>query len=275
MSLDNIEGILNGMDAKSIDERFKIVRDTGMCSVCLFAESKTKNGVRLDFTGSGTLVSVESSHFILTARHVWDEILKSASRLGITLRIKDDHSFFIDTMAIIPFGPPGLEKWSESGPDIILLRIPDIHVGTIKAFRVFYNLTIPESSAPRADYLETWFLMGAPGCLGEYTQTHASIQNRGQEVVVKSTFENLNFDYLDVMVKVSDLPRTKTLGGVSGGGLWKVLLFDSPSDGGIESIAILRGIAFCEFPLLNDNRVVRCHGIESIRSIAREIGRAK
>jgi hypothetical protein len=148
-------------------------------------------------------------------------------------------------------------------------------VGTIKAFKVFYNLSISETIPPRAEHIEAWFLMGAPECLGTYSQKHASIELRGTEVVVQKTFENQSFDYLDAKIKVSDLPSPKTLGGVSGGGLWKVLLFDSPSDGKIQSVTMLRGVVFWEFPLQNDNRVVRCHGIESIRSFVGEIERAK
>ncbi len=276
MNLDAIEAILNGSDIKSINERLKIVRDTGMCAVGLFTVTGSGQNEALRFAGSGTLVSIYNSHYILTAHHVWDRVLKSAPKLGITIKEKVDHCFLMDIHTIIPFGPPKPTIWSEAGPDIILLRIPEVHVGTINAAgRVFYNLTIAESAAPNADHLEAWFLMGAPGCLGTYSQKHASIELRGTEVVVQNRFESQAFDYLDAKIKVSDLPSPKTLRGVSGGGLWRVLLFDSPPGGKIQSVTMLRGVVFWEFPLQNDNRVIRCHGIESIRSLVREIERVK
>jgi hypothetical protein len=275
MSLDAIEAILNGSDTESTNGRLNIVRDIGMYAVGLFVELDSGQGVEVRFAGSGTLVSVDKSHYILTARHVWEKVLQPAPRLGITLRISVDHRFYMDTKTIVPFGPPKPSHWSESGPDIVFLRIPDVHVGTIKASKVFYNLSINEPTPPNAAHIEAWFLMGAPGCLGTYFKKHASIELRGIEVVVQKAFESQGFDYFDAMVKVSDLPSPKTLGGVSGGGLWKVLLFDSPSGRGIESVVMLRGVAFWEFPLKNDNRVVRYHGVESIRSVARDIEVAK
>ena len=96
----------------------------------------------------------------------------------------------------------------------------------------------------------------------------------GYEAGVRNTSKDGSFDYLDAIVDVSNLPRGKSLGGLSGGGLWKVWLFDSPS-GGIEPVPLLRGVAFYEFPLNSGHRVVRSHGIESIRAVAREIQVAK
>jgi hypothetical protein len=275
MNLDAIEAILNGSDTESTNGRLNIVRDMVMYTVGIFAELDSEQGVKLNFIGSGTLVSINNSHYIMTAHHVWEIILKTAARLGITLRMNVDHQFYMDTKTIVPFGPPKQADWSESGPDIVFLRIPDLYVGTIKAFKVFYNLSISETIPPRAEHIEAWFLMGAPGCLGTYSQKHASIEIRGTEVVVQNKFESQAFDYLDAKIKVSDLPSPKTLRGVSGGGLWRVLLSDSPSGGKIQSVTMLRGVAFWEFSLQNDNRVVRCHGIESITSLVGEIERAK
>ena len=87
MNLDAIEAILNGSDTESTNGRLNIVRDMVMYTVGIFAELDSEQGVKLNFIGSGTLVSINNSHYIMTAHHVWEIILKTAARLGITLRM--------------------------------------------------------------------------------------------------------------------------------------------------------------------------------------------
>jgi hypothetical protein len=276
VTLDDIEAVLDGTAPKAREAMFKIVRDTGLCAVGLFAVSISKQGEELRLAGSGTLVSVGGLHYILTARHVWEDALKSASKIGITLKTKVDHSFLMDTQTVVPFGPARANEWSESGPDIVLLRIPEAHVGTIEAAgRSFYNLSISEPAPPNVERLVTWVLIGAPECRGKFSARHASIEMRGSEVAIQNRQQSGGFDTIDGLVKVSDLPDPKSLGGVSGGGLWKVHLFDLPSMGVIDSVAILEGVAFWQFPVQNNHRTVRCHGPESIRSLAREVENAK
>ena len=95
----------------------------------------------LQLAGSGTLVQVGDSLYVLTAAHVWEEVLKSASKIGTTLPEDLNHRFLMDIDPIVPVGAPKLPKWTEWGPDIIFLRIPPECVGAIKPFRVFYNLS--------------------------------------------------------------------------------------------------------------------------------------
>lgn len=111
-------------------------------------------------------------------------------------------------------------------------------------------------------------LIGAPGSLGKFSRQHASIQMRGSEATIQGSFEKDGFDYLDVLVNVSNLPGDQSLRGVSGGGLWKVSLYESPDGGAIEAAASLQGVAFFEFPADKGHRLIRCHGTESIKTVA-------
>jgi hypothetical protein len=268
MSLDGIEAFLSGEDAESIKQRLKVVRDTGMYSVVLLAVSEAG---KPEPVGSGTLVSVNATHYVLTARHVWERSLKLYPTVGITLRTGAGHKLLLDRRAVVPFGPPCPTPETEVGPDLVFLRIPDFYVGTVEAYGgVFYNLSIPESSVPATERLETWFLLGAPASLAALSDNHASMELRGSEVAVSTPQIDGGSDFLDARTNVADLPSHKSLGGVSGGGLWKVLLYETPQGAG-DSIALLRGVAFWQFPPESNHRVVRCHSVDKIRAAAEQL----
>jgi hypothetical protein len=192
VTLDDIEAILKSPDPADEAKRLPIVRAIGMYSVALFAVKGAGESEVLTLAGSGTLVQISGVHYILTARHVWEEVLKTADKLGVTLRENVDHSHLIDVSAIVPIGPESIHPWTENGPDIVLLRIPEDYVGAIKAFKVFYNLSIGEPSAPQTSHLETWFVIGVPGCTGTFTPKHASIEHLGAEVGLLSSGINGN-----------------------------------------------------------------------------------
>ena len=238
-----------------------------MYSAGLFAVTHSQAGDVLRLAGSGTLVQINGAHYILTARHVWEKILKHSDQMGVTLREHYDHSHLVDVKALTAIGPDPTIRWNEAGPDIVLLKIPDVYAGTIKAFKVFYSLSINEPSRPILDHLETWFLMGVLGGTGTYTQNHASVEHWGPEVGMKGFHKEGLFDFLDVNANVSFLPPPKSVGGVSGGGLWKVYLYEAPNADGFESVEVLVGVAFWEFELNRNERVVRCHGPESIEYV--------
>jgi hypothetical protein len=68
----------------------------------------------------------------LTAAHVWEEVLRSADKIGITTRTgrKLPNEFLMDVAAITPCALPKTGGWDEWGLDIILLRIPPFYVAT-------------------------------------------------------------------------------------------------------------------------------------------------
>jgi hypothetical protein len=110
------------------DLRQRIVRSIGSSSIALFALLDDRNRP-LVLAGSGTLVIVKGIYYILTAAHVWEEVLKSALKVGITMTDNINHKSWIDTNAIVPnLCKPNGSQWSEWGPDLALLRIPREYV---------------------------------------------------------------------------------------------------------------------------------------------------
>lgn len=262
--LHAIEAVLRD-ESSGLQDR--IARDLGNFTVALFGVFESTNGERLQLAGTGTLVSVGGSHYILTARHVWEEILEKARAVGITLKENADHQYLMGTKEIVPFGPPKPSAWNEWGPDLAFLRVPHERVGDIEVYRAFYNLTKPRQSTVDVDHIETRVLMGTPEALGKFTQTHADLQINGLFAQVEPRKETReDFDYLDFDVDVSFPGLPNHFGGVSGGGLWKVLVHCSASKSEIEWLRILEGVAFHQSALANNQRIIRCHGPQSIQA---------
>ncbi|HYA63928.1 MAG TPA: hypothetical protein VED66_12055 [Candidatus Sulfotelmatobacter sp.] len=247
-------------------ERLRIVRDIGSFTVALFGVFDSREGEKLQLAGTGTLYSARGGCFILTAAHVWDQVLRPAARVGITLDEDIDHSFLMESAALAPLGPPRPDVWGDWGPDITLLRVPPEHLGTINAYRVFYDPAVDGVGAPVGDCLEAKVLLGTPAALGDFTRNHANITINGFFVGLDPERRARDgFDYLDVEVDVVEPGAPAGLGGVSGGGLWRILAFRSP-EGRIDWVRTLDGVAFYQLPVCNGRRYVRCHGPESIRA---------
>jgi hypothetical protein len=267
MNLDEIEAFLKGTDSASEQKRLQIVRAIGAYSVGLFAVRGSPAGDHLSLAGSGTLVQIGMAHYIFTARHVWDKVLQLSDQLGVTLVEGVDHWHLINVSAVVPIGPAPTPTWTEDGPDFVLLAIPDLYANGVKPFKNFYKLPAGQPSQPSGSSLQTWFLMGIPACTGVFAQKHASVEHIGAEVGFLSACENGSFDLCDVNFNASELPDAKSLGGFSGGGLWKVFLQDAPTSYGFDCVVVLAGVAFWQFPLDGGNRRVRCHGPGTIEKL--------
>jgi hypothetical protein len=271
LNLNDVKVILRGATTEPTEEWGAIIREVSSSAVVIVAVSKSSSDVRLDQAGTGTLVSIEGAHYILTAAHVWDRVLRHADKLGITIRTGRGlpNEFLMDITSIATCSLP--DAWGEWGPDLILLRIPPFHVGTVTAFRPFYSLSAERAVVGTTDYLEVWMLCGAPEALGEFTQTparvHAHFQGRTFQVVESSSHNLDGFDYVDVQAHWPAPEIAPRFGGVSGGGLWKVLIFFQPSTGKLDWLATLEGVAFYHLRTEGDHGFIRCHGPESIRRL--------
>lgn len=251
------------------DLRESIGRSIGTSSVALLALLQNRGSHQLELAGSGTLVVLKGVYYILTAAHVWEEVLKSALRLGVTMTDNIDHKLWIDINFVIPTlckqdGP----TWTEWGPDLALLRIPPEYVGGIEAFHVFEDVATPGKPL-NAACLESWMLTGAPKELGTFSALHADLQ-------IRSTFVSPRYhrcgehDYFDVLMDTTASDTPESFGGVSGGGLWRIMAYISPTTGKIDWSQRLKGVAFYEFPLKDGARVLRCHGPSSLSAVAGE-----
>jgi hypothetical protein len=256
-----LEATLRGSE----ELQLRIIRDIGRYTVALFAGFDSKGSTQLKLAGTGTFLTVGGSNYILTASHVWEEALKCADKVGLTITEDIDHSFFMSVKAIFQCGLPKPAHWNEWGPDVTLLRVPPEHLGSIKAYKDFYSATVDGKTTSGVSHLEARLLMGTPAEFGEFTQNHAQVQIGGFFADVEAPCEaHGDFDYFDLYVDASSPGLPQDYGGVSGGGLWKVLIRCECSTGKIEWDHVLEGVAFHQSPIENGRRTIRCHGPKSI-----------
>ncbi len=97
MTLDE----LDASTPEATAEWNRIARDNWIYTVTLFALSHTPEGDLLSLAGTGTLVAYGDAHYILTAAHVWHEVLKKADKVGITLREVHDHTCLMETQTLV------------------------------------------------------------------------------------------------------------------------------------------------------------------------------
>jgi hypothetical protein len=268
MTLKELETLITGSGRDTLEIHLDIVRDIGTATVVLFAVSSHQGSDHLELAGTGTLVTLGNSYWILTAGHVWEKKLKRAAKLGITLRRETNHRYLLDIDTIIPCGLYAKSERLEWGPDVVLLRVPPEHVGTIEANKVAFHLKENQGTAlVDTPYFEALFLLGCPSDLGFFTDNYAKVEIRGFLVFVKDHHLQHGFDYLDVDAYVHDTDTLKSFGGVSGGGLWEVNIFVSPKTGRPEWKWRLSGVAFYQFPIEGTSAIIRCHGVETIRKL--------
>jgi len=262
-TLDEIASALRDASSGLQD---KIVRDLGNFSVALLAIHEHPE--RLELAGSGTLIAIDEAHYILTARHVWDEVLLGADHVGITLTPDITHRFSIPSEDFATVGLPKPCAWNEWGPDLILLRIPAEHIGTIEAYRSFWN---PARRVDvHAEVIEVLVLMGTPAELGTISDVHADLQITGMFLGPEKLQQMGGFDYLDYEIQRSvGLPRH--FGGVSGGGVWRVWVFCSLESGKIDWKMSFHGVAFYQLDIDSNPTTIRCHGPQSAQAVLRAV----
>jgi hypothetical protein len=240
----------------------------------------TSRGGLLSPAGSSTLVSVRGSKYVLTAGHVWHgdspkNGLKNADTILIPIKEGEPKRLSLRPSDFVPFGPEIPGEWNPWGPDVIMLSLPPDRIGSIQAVgRSFYNLSQTRETSVQG--IETLFLVGAPARRGTFSEGVA-IPEMQAMLLWKATGQYLrlnapnrmreNFDCIDLGVNTNAPFVAKRFNGVSGGGLWKVRIYQSEA-GGFESFKTLIGVAYWQEPFEETELLmVRCHGRQAIETV--------
>jgi hypothetical protein len=145
-----------------------------------------------------------------------------------------------------------------------MLRVPPALVGGIKAFKVFEDLAAPLKQL-HADAIVRWAVIGSPAEFATSTRTHANIKIAGG-FINPQFHERGRHDYCDfVMDTTAAMP--KDFGGLSGGGLWRIVVYRSSQTGEIDWGKRLEGVVFFQFPQEKGSRRLRSHGPKSLTSL--------
>lgn len=215
--------------------------------------------------GSGTLVQVDNQYYVLTAAHCTQELAKW-DEIGLGV-VEYPHHFALpkQSQAIIIRD----EKAIEWGPDLAFLSIPPSKVGTLKANKSFYNLSIHQTSmlAKRPKLRRgLWAFVGTPASLSSLSNPKGlSFGLTVTWAFVDRQRKRRNFDYLDVEIAVNSGLLTANFEGVSGGSLWQInIARDTAGNWQKYGPFSLEGCAFYQTGLKGDRLHVRFHGRRSI-----------
>jgi hypothetical protein len=225
--------------------------------------------------GSGTLVSIGTTHAILTADHVLS-VLPRSGRLGLILSpTLQQHT--IDTHGIAYINIARGTRDAD-GPDLGAVILSHSIASSIGAKKVFYKLDAHREnifSLPPDIHDGFWFVNGF---VDEKTIEEKDKDGYG---LVKGFYnlsgaggpENVtvvgDHDYYDFPVSYSvRAVAPKSYGGMSGGGLWQVPLIRS-AQGKIEhKRPLLSGVVFYQQPTTEAYCGVKCHGRQSVYNVA-------
>jgi hypothetical protein len=185
------------------------------------------------FTGSGTLVRIDNSHYrlnILTAAHVWT-VTQSMDEIGLILT---DHpsQFKIPKAVRVKLAWDG--KISEWGPDLALLELPSSVAPTIEAHKSFLNLVqqkemlTEETLSPQ---IGPWVVTGMIGELSQFSHqsdikiVKATAGARALFSGLDQVYQKDGYDYMELIADGGLREVPQNFAGVSGGGLWQIRLF--------------------------------------------------
>lgn len=231
------------------------------------------------FACSGTLVEINGIVGVLTARHVWTDLVKVARTVG--LLVGGHEPYWIKPDVLRAFGPRAdgvLPGTSVQIPDLAFVRIPPVARGTIEAAKkLFYSLEVRRRD-PQLDLFSErgfWVLTGSPQAL--FDSTTRTVGSILYDTTVERRIEQGDWDYI---ITNLDLPQNpalpETYRGLSGGGIWRAAFY--VTEHGTEFLVerasrdiLLSGVAFYQTDL--PGRQIIGHGPRSLyRTLYDHIG---
>ncbi len=227
--------------------------------------------------GSGILVKAKGTCAFLTAEHVIGNLPREG-RLGLILSTKAEQTS-IDISGVHYLR---IERGRDprAGPDIAAIVLSSPVASTVASKKTFYNLDVSREqlmTAPPNDREGIWI---ASGFVEELTQIdpnpapYESVKgfcDFGAVGGVESYSVNGQHDYFEFPISQppgGSVPHD--FGGVSGSGLWHVLLREKEGGDLTPYQYILQGLTYYQDPYVEGRSALRCHGPKSIYGVAYE-----
>ncbi len=233
-------------------------------------------------TASGTLIEFDDNFYVMTAGHVIAKFNEELiDFIGFNIA-KYRSSFKINKDSLVM-----KYKWDKSsdtdGPDLGIILIPSEYIGRFKAHKNFWNVGLRRNQVLLKEHRDAcfWALCGAPLEKSTWTENITGInvnlnlsQHMGPWLSDKiEEFDSRGYDYIDAIFDGKpDADWPKDFSGLSGGGLWQVVLERNESTGKISCRQILLiGVPFSQIPESPTRSKIRCHGINSVYDKIREL----
>ncbi len=220
-------------------------------------------GGRPAYVGTVTCVAAAGQSYLLTAAHVWRRL--RGDRFALSLAA--DRLLVPVRKDLVEPTVLGTTE-SEWGPDLALVRLPDLVARGISQVKAFYNIDKRRFPSGERPPYETglWAVIGAPAEQSVVEEEEVILKVSLLASVVASPQERDGFDYVDLSYyHVGRLDLPGSYGGISGAGLWHLPISRSPS-GAVRwsGEARLEGVAFYQQPAGTQEGVIRCHGRKSL-----------
>jgi hypothetical protein len=235
----------------------------------------SQNPAEVQLAGSGTLVSAGGVRAILTAAHVVSNLPDSGDvGLIAPLRGGGYHAPVIIDMQHVQKILVAKGSDDSQGPDLGLLILSSADWSLLPTGKTFFNLSRRRDKMmndPHPPLRGIWVICGM---VGEWTNNppkgRLSEHKKGfhglcMPVVLTKERDQGDFDYLSVQVENNDTYEgPESFGGCSGGGLWRVLIYEG-DNGALETgELLLSGVAFYQSWWEGGRNTIECHGRKSI-----------
>jgi hypothetical protein len=230
-----------------------------------------------DSAGSGTLVQIGGSYYILTAAHVAAKlpqsgdvgILRFPSNPGQMQRLKLNMAHVEPTVI-------GGEPFTETGPDLALLRLPENFASTLKATNNFFNMSLKRDAVLDGKVPSRKCFDCVAGVVAERTSpVEVAADGKSVKRSFEASFEpgilgafstSDGFDVSEFTPQVDEgYVAPNSYEGVSGAALWRIFC-EEDADGLLTvKEPWLFGLAFWQSETRSDgSRTIQCHGPKSL-----------
>ena len=225
------------------------------------------------YKGTATCIASSKAEYLLTAAHVWQEL--RGERFALSLEA--DRLLVPIWQSLVEPLVLSASEFGEWGPDLALIRLPDLVARDIRQVKAFYNVDRRRPSSEERPEYESglWAVLGAPGEQSEFGEKEAILKISLFASVVASAQIRDGFDYVDLSYFHEDRPDLpRSYGGISGSGLWRLPISRTESGAVTWNGAVqLEGVAFYQKPVSAIEGVIRCHGRASVHD--RLLGKAQ
>lgn len=233
-----------------------------------------ENTERLRLIGTGTLVTVDGLHCILTAGHVLDQ-LRDSDRLGLLSSFAGGHRRHAFEVSHLQIHRSARGEDESTGPDLGLVVLPQTDIGFLLSEKSFFN--IDKRRARFSDgFIEAnygfWFTLGIVGESAESLDPIPGfIAGKGYWALCGTfgaplEYESSEYAYLEVQVdyRTGSVELPSDFGGFSGAGVWQVPLRRSPGSPIEPEEFVLSGVVFYQTAVEDGVRRLRCHGRKTV-----------
>lgn len=272
------------LPVQDVPDSFHIEVSRALSPYCVaLARMAGGNGETFQVFGSGTLVVRNGVYGILTAHHCLHS--RMLSREVTVGQLGDDRLYFISKngrtvsaaqyeLTEEPLAPPKNQANEEAGPDLTFIRLhPGPALSWLKAIASFWNLDRNVAALRTKFCVERMYI----GNLGYPEHRYNLIKRSRAEVRIDVTLVNGSgalrnrdvehrgsWDFIKCPIDYRAYPKLpKHYDGMSGGGIWAVLIAQKGDPFEIQDFALL-GVTYYQSAVRRGRSYLRGHFVQSI-----------